>query len=157
MPISRLIISYFKKKIFIILLLSLICNETVFAKNCTDKDEKYAKEDSEIYGDKRTYKAEEAYIAGQNIIDIFLAKDLNKLISMFDGELKKGPPLSYFKDKTFDEAFDTSFQKYISNSKPRCGLSDSNKGFQLGNTLLWYDKSKSNKWVIREINYVISK
>ena len=141
------------KKLFLILVLCFMLSGTVYSNNCTDKDEKYAKEDSELYGDKRTYKAEEAYMAGQNIIDIFLAKDLNKLISMFDGELKKGPQLSYFKNKTFDEAFNPSFQKLITNSKPRCGLSDSNKGFDLGSTLLWYDKSKSNKWVIREIDY----
>lgn len=145
------------KKLFLILVLCLVWNSTVHSKNCTDKDDKYAKEDSELYGDKRTYKAEEAYTAGQNIINVFLEKDLNKLTSMFDGELKKGPPLSYFKNKTFDEAFNPSFQKLITNSKPRCGLSDSNKGFDLANTLLWYDKTKSNKWVIREINYAISK
>ena len=142
-----------KKLLSIILIFFFTWFSSVHSKNCTDKDEKYAKEDSELYGDKRTYKAEEAYNAGQNIINVFQAKDLNKLISMFDGELKKGPPLSYFQNKTFDEAFNPSFQKYITNSKPRCGLSDSNKGFDLGNTLLWYDKSKSNKWVIREINY----
>ena len=145
------------KKLFLILVLCLMWSSTVYSNNCTEKDEKYAKEDSELYGDKRTYNAEEAYKAGQNIINIFQAKDLNKLILMFDGELKKGPPLSYFQNKTFDEAFNPSFQKLIIRSKPRCSLSDSNKGFDLGNTLLWYDKSKSNEWVIREINYIVNK
>ena len=145
------------KKLFLILVLCLVWGGTVYSNNCTEKDEKYAKEDSELYGDKRTYNAQEAYKAGQNIINIFQAKDLNKLISMFDGELKKGPPLSYFQNKTFDEAFNPSFQKLIISSKPRCSLSDSNKGFDLGNTLLWYDKSRSNEWVIREINYIVTK
>jgi hypothetical protein len=141
------------RKLILIIFISLMWSGKVYSNNCTEKDEKYAKEDSELYGDKRTYNAEEAYNAGQTIINVFQAKDLNKLISMFDGELKKGPPISYFKNKTFDEAFNPSFQTLITNSKPRCGLSDSNKGFDLGDTLLWYDKSKSNKWVIREINY----
>ena len=50
------------KKLFLILVLCFMLSGTVYSNNCTDKDEKYAKEDSELYGDKRTYKAEEAYI-----------------------------------------------------------------------------------------------
>ena len=141
-----------KKLLGIVVLGLLFCN-IALAKNCTEKDEQYAREDSEIYGDKRTFTAEEAYNAGQSILDIFKAKDLEKLVSMFDGELKEGPPLSYFKNKTFDEAFQQGFQDLIINSKPKCTLYDSNHGFQLGNTLIWFDKSKNNKWVIRRIHY----
>ena len=74
---------------------------------------------------------------------------------MFDGELKEGPPLSYFKNKTFDEAFQQDFQDLIINSKPKCNLGDSNHGFYLSKGLIWFDKSKDNKWVIRKINYKV--
>ena len=141
-----------KKLLGIVVLGLLFCN-IALAKNCTEKDEQYAREDSELYGDKRTFTAEEAYNAGQSILDIFKAKDLKKLVSMFDGELKEGPPLSYFKNKTFDEAFQQDFQDLIINSKPKCNLGDSNYGFYLAKGLIWFDKSKNNKWVIRKINY----
>ncbi len=58
-----------------------------------------------------------------------------------------------FNGKTFDEAFQKGFTDVIATSKPKCGMSDSNKGFQVGNTLIWYDKNKNNKWVIRQIRY----
>ena len=74
---------------------------------------------------------------------------------MFDGELKKGPPLSYFKNKTFDEAFQQGFQDLIINSKIWCGLVDSNLGFTVGDTLIWFDKTKDNRWVIRRIHYTL--
>ena len=141
------------KKLFLYVFLVLMFCNVSFAKNCTEKDEEYAKEDSELYGDKRTYTAEEAYSVGQKIVDIFKAKDLEKLVSMFDGELKKGPPLSYFKNKTFDEAFQQGFQDFIINSKIWCGLVDSNLGFTVGDTLIWFDKTKDNRWVIRRIHY----
>ena len=72
---------------------------------------------------------------------------------MFDGELKEGPPLSYFKNKTFDEAFQQGFQDMIINSKIWCNIADSNHGFTVGNTLIWFDKTKDNRWVIRKIHY----
>ena len=97
-----------KKLLAIVVIFLLYCN-VGYTKNCTEKDEEYAKEFSELYGDKRTYTAEEAYSAGKKIVDIFKAKDLKKLVSMFDGELKAGPSLSYFKNKTFDEAFQQGF------------------------------------------------
>ena len=65
---------------------------------------------------------------------------------MFDGELKKGPPLSYFKNKTFDEAFKQGFQDLIINSKIWCGLVDSNLGFTVGDTLIWFDGLDS--WIL---------
>ena len=141
------------KKLLGIVLLSLLLCSVGYTKNCTEKDEQYAREDSEIYGDKRTFTAEEAYNAGQIILDIFKAKDLEKLVSMFDGELKEGPPLSYFKNKTFDEAFQQGFQDLIINSKIYCNIASSNNGFTVGNTLIWFDKTKDNRWVIRKIHY----
>ena len=141
------------KKLLGILVLGLLWCNVSFAKNCTEKDEEYAKEFSELYGDKRTYTAEEAYSVGQKIVNIFKAKDLENLISMFDGELKVGPSLSYFKNKTFDEAFQQGFQDMIINSKIYCNIADSNHGFTVGNTLIWFDKTKDNKWVIRKIHY----
>ena len=87
--------------------------------------------------------------------DIFKAKDLKNLVSMFDGELKVGPPLSYFKNKTFDEAFQQDFQDMIINSKIYCNIASSNHGFTVGNTLIWFDKTKDNRWVIRRIHYVV--
>ena len=143
------------KKLLVIVVLSLLWCNVSFAKNCTEKDEEYAKEFSELYGDKRTYTAEEAYSAGKKIVDIFKAKDLKKLVSMFDGELKVGPPLSYFKNKTFDEAFQQGFQDLIINSKIYCNIASSNNGFTVGNTLIWFDKTKDNRWVIRKINYEV--
>ena len=143
------------KKLLVIVVLSLLWCNVSFAKNCTEKDEEYAKEFSELYGDKRTYTAEEAYSAGKKIVDIFKAKDLKKLISMFDGELKVGPPLSYFKNKTFDEAFQQGFQDLIINSKIYCNIASSNNGFTVGNTLIWFDKTKDNRWVIRKIHYEV--
>jgi len=141
-----------KKLLGIVLLSLLLCN-VGYTKNCTEKDEEDAKEFSELYGDKRTYTAEEAYSIGKKIVDIFKAKDLKKLVSMFDGELKAGPPLSYFKNKTFDEAFQQGFQDMIINSKIWCNIADSNHGFTVGNTLIWFDKTKDNRWVIRKIHY----
>ena len=135
------------------MIVSLLFSNIALAKNCTEKEEQYAIEDSKIYGDKRTYKAEEAYNVGQEIVNIFKAKDIEKLISMFDGELKEGPLLSYFKNKTFDEVFKQDFQDLIVNSKINCNIASSNLGFTLGNTLLWFDKSKDNRWVIRRIHY----
>ena len=123
------------------------------AKYCTDKDEKYAKEDSTTYKDKRTFTAEEAYLFGKEIIESFKQKDLKKLVSMLDVELKTGPSKSYFENKTFDQVFQKTFVDLIINSQPRCGLSDSDMGFDVGNTLIWYDKNKKDKWVIRRINY----
>ena len=123
------------------------------AKYCTDKDEKYAKEDSITYKDKRTFTAEESYLFGKEIIESFKQKDLKKLVSMLDVELKTGPSKSYFENKTFDQVFQKTFVDLIINSQPRCGLSDSNMGFDVGNTLIWYDKNKKDKWVIRRINY----
>ena len=114
------------------MVLGLLWCNVGFAKNCTEKDEEDAKEFSELYGDKRTYTAEEAYSIGKKIVDIFKAKDLKKLVSMFDGELKVGPPLSYFKNKTFDEAFQQGFQDLIINSKIWCNIADSNHGFTCG-------------------------
>jgi len=143
------------KKLLGILVLGLLWCNASFAKNCTEKDEEYAKEFSELYGDKRTYTAEEAYSVGQKIVNIFKAKDLKKLISMFDGELKEGPPLSYFKNKTFDEAFQQGFQDMIINSKIYCNIASSNHGFTVGNTLIWFDKTKDNRWVIRKIHYEV--
>ena len=67
--------------------------------------------------------------------------------------MRVGPKKSYFTNKTFDQAFEKTFFDLIVNIKPRCGLSDSNMGFDVGNTLIWYDKNKQNKWVIRRINY----
>ena len=72
---------------------------------------------------------------------------------MFDGELKVGPPLSYFKNKTFDEAFQQGFQDLIISSKIYCNIASSNNGFTVGNTLIWFDKTKDNRWVIRKIHY----
>ena len=143
------------KKLLGILVLCLMWSNVGYTKNCTEKDEEDAKEFSELYGDKRTYTAEEAYSAGKKIVDIFKAKDLKKLVSMFDGELKVGPPLSYFKNKTFDEAFQQGFQDLIINSKIYCNIASINNGFTVGNTLIWFDKTKDNRWVIRKIHYEV--
>ena len=137
----------------ILFLFSLFLSSHSEARICTDKDEKYAKEDSRIYGDKRTFTAEESAVVGYKIIQAFKDKDLKTLLSMIDGELVKGPNKSYFQGKTFDQAFSKEFVDIIIGSKPRCALSDSNMGFDVGNTLIWYDKNKSNKWVIRRILY----
>ncbi|MDC1538696.1 hypothetical protein N8444_03085 [Pelagibacteraceae bacterium] len=141
------------KPLLTFLTLFLMLGGVASAKNCTDKDEKYAKEDSITYQNKRTFTAEESYLFGIEIIETFKKKDLKKLVSMFDGELTAGPKKSYFDNKTFDQAFQKRFIDLIVNSKPRCALSDSNMGFDVGNTLIWYDKNKQNKWVIRRINY----
>lgn len=137
----------------IIFLFSLFLSFHSEARICTDKDEKYAKEDSRIYGDKRTFTAEESAVVGYKIIQAFKDKDLKTILSMIDGELVKGPKKSYFQGKTFDQAFRKEFVDIVISSKPRCALSDSNMGFDVGNTLIWYDKNKSNKWVIRRILY----
>ena len=141
------------KPILAFLTLFLMLGGLASAEYCTEKDEKYAKEDSITYKNKRTFTAEESYLFGKEIIEVFKKKDLKKLVSMFDGELRVGPKKSYFTNKTFDQAFEKTFVDLIVNSKPRCGLSDSNMGFDVGNTLIWYDKNKQNKWVIRRINY----
>ena len=139
---------------YLIILFLLFLSSQSEARICTDKDEKYAKEDSRIYGDKRTFTAEESAVAGYKIIQAFKDKDLKTILSMIDGELKYGPKKSYFKGKTFDQAFQKKFVDLITSSKPRCALSDSNHGFDVGNTLIWYDKNKDDKWVIRKINYI---
>lgn len=137
----------------ILFLFSLFLSSNSEARICTDKDEKYAKEDSRIYGDKRTFTAEESALIGYKIIQAFKDKDLKTILSMIDGELVKGPQKSYFQGKTFDQAFRKEFVDIIVSSKPRCALSDSNMGFDVGNTLIWYDKNKSNKWIIKRIIY----
>lgn len=135
------------------MVLGLMFGGVASANYCSEKDEKSAKEDSRIYASKRTFTAEESAVAGYKIIQAFKDKNLKAILSMIDGELKYGPKRSYFNEKTFDQAFPKQFVDMIITSKPRCGMSDSNLGFDVGNTLIWYDKNKNNKWVIREIRY----
>ena len=58
--------------------------------------------------------------------------------------------MSFFDNKTYDEAFPVSFGDAVLMNKPDCSPVGRDRGFVLGNGQIWYDKIKHEPWDVRE-------
>ena len=141
-----------KKLLGIIILGLLFCNVS-FAEYCKDDDPVEGLDQTvKSYAERfdNYYVPEEAYKFGLEIQEAVKNKDLKKLLSLIKHDLKDGPQMSFFDNKTYDEAFPVSFGDAVLMNKPDCSPAGRDRGFVLGNGQIWYDKIKHEPWDLRE-------
>ena len=131
------------KKLLGILVLGLFWCNVGFAEYCNDDDpieglDHTVKSYAEYHGNY--YVPEEAYKFGLEIQEAVKNKDLDKLLSLIKDDLISGPKMSFFDNKTYDEAFPVSFRGAVLMNEPQCWPIGIDKGFVLGNGQIWYDK-----------------
>lgn len=95
--------------------------------------------------------ARKAYKAGEEIQKAIKDKNINKVMSLIDGELINGPRKSFMRAIRFDEIFPRAWQENVSSEKPPCSPLGS-RGFMLGQGLIWYNVTKDGKPSIFSIN-----
>ena len=122
------------KKLLSIIVLGLLWCSISFAEYCTDDDKIHAE------GFGNYYVPEEAYKFGLEIQEAVKNKDLDKLLSLIKDDLISGPKMSFFDNKTYDEAFPVTFRGAVLMNKPECTPVGRDRGFILGNGQIWYDK-----------------
>ena len=139
-----------KKLLGIIFFGLLFCN-IAFAEYCNDDDpienlgnDHTVKSYAEYLGNY--YVPEEAYKFGLEIQEAVKNKDLKKLLSLIKDDLISGPEMSFFDNKTFDEAFPATFRGGVLMNKPECKPVGSGRGFMLGNGQIWYDVVQYQPW-----------
>ena len=137
------------KKLFLYVFLVLMFCNVGFAENCPDDmkleglgHDHTVKSYAEYHGNY--YVPEEAYKFGLEIQEAVKNKDLDKLLSLIKDDLISGPKMSFFDNKTYDEAFPVTFRGAVLMNKPECTPVGSDRGFILGNGQIWYDKIKQN-------------
>ena len=139
-----------KKLSLYVFLVLMFCNVS-FAEYCNDDDpieglDQTVKSYAEYHGNY--YVPEEAYKFGLEIQEAVKNKDLDKLLSLIKDDLISGPKMSFFDNKTYDEAFPVTFRGAVLVNKPECKPVGSDRGFILGNGQIWYDKIKHNPWYL---------
>ena len=136
-----------KKLLGILVLGLLICNVS-YAEYCKDDDPVEGLDQTvKSYAERfdNYYVPEEAYKFGLEIQEAVKNKDLKKLLSLIKLDLKDGPQMSFFDNKTYDEAFPVSFGDAVLMNKPHCGPIGW-RGFILGNGQIWYGKITHGLW-----------
>ena len=134
------------------MLLGLLWCTVGFAEYCNDDDpieglDQTVKSYAEYHGNY--YVPKEAYEFGLEIQEAVKNKDLDKLLSLIKDDLISGPPMSFFDNKTYDEAFPVTFRGAVLMNKPECSpVGRTGRGFILGNGQIWYDKIKHNPWYL---------
>ena len=143
-----------KKLSLYVFLVLMFCN-VGFAENCPDDmkleglgHDHTVKSYAEFHGNY--YVPEEAYKFGLEIQEAVKNKDLDKLLSLIKDDLISGPKMSFFDNKTYDEAFPVTFRGAVLMNKPECNPVGSDRGFILGNGQIWYDKIKYRPWDLQK-------
>ena len=141
------------KKHFLLILVALLWCNVGFAEYCNDDDpieglDQTVKSYAEYHGNY--YVPKEAYEFGLEIQEAVKNKDLDKLLSLIKDDLISGPKMSFFDNKTYDEAFPVSFRGAVLMNEPGCNPVGSDRGFILGNGQIWYDKIKYRPWDLQK-------
>jgi hypothetical protein len=138
------------KKLLGILVLGLLFCNVSYAENCPDDmkleayDQTLKSYVEELHGGY--FVPEESYKFGLEIQEAVKNKDLKKLLSLIKDDLISGPEMSFFDNKTFDEAFPATFRGGVLMNKPECKPVGSGRGFMLGNGQIWYDVVQYQPW-----------
>ena len=141
-----------KKLSLYIFLVLMFCN-VGFAEYCNDDDPVEGFDDTvKSYAEHfdNYYVPEESYKFGLEIQEAVKNKDLDKLLSLIKDDLISGPKMSFFDNKTYDEAFTVNFRGAVLMNEPQC-WPVGYKGFILGNGQIWYNKIKNGPWTITRI------
>ena len=131
------------KKFIATLISGLLWCNVCFAENCPD-DLKVEGLDQTVKSyaefNDNYYVPEKSYKFGLEIQEAVKNKDLDKLLSLIKDDLISGPKMSFFDNKTYDEAFPVTFRGAVLMNKPECTPVGIDRGFILGNGQILYDK-----------------
>ena len=129
------------KRLLLIPLLLLCSVSLSQAFNCTAE---------ERYDAEWDFDGEALYVYTSDVIEAVKNRDMEKLVSFFDGELQYGPRRSYLLRHDFFEIFSEGFRDDILRQGPMCAKND-HRGIALGGGYIWIENKGPEDFYIRSI------